>query len=61
MQNEFTKPTHILHVAVPLDLSDPHPKFDVVQDALRGVMFISRAAYERYICDAVLVSIEEVK
>ncbi len=53
-------PTHVLTVEVPLYLQDREAaRFDPVQDAMRVVLALSRAAAEGYVCDDVQVTLVE--
>ena len=53
-------PTHVLTVEVPLYLQDlDAARFDPVQDAMRVVLALSRAAAEGYVCDDVQVTLVE--
>lgn len=57
MTNERLPRTHTLRIDVPLHLDEklrPYD-YDVVQDAVRMSLAISRAAYEGHICDDVMV------
>lgn len=53
---ERAKPTHVLRVEVPLDLSERSVDFDAVSDALGTVLAISRAAMSGEICDEIIVN-----
>lgn len=44
------KPTHVLYVEVPVYLNEEYD-FDPVQDAIKAVLAISRAAFADAICD----------
>lgn len=61
--NEKSEPTHILHIEIPLKFVEPTLPFrpDVIQDAIQACLYISRIAYEGYICDDPQVNLETVK
>jgi hypothetical protein len=54
-------PTHVLRVAVPLDLTERSPDFDAIQDAINIVLLVSRGALRGEICNDISVDIEEVE
>ncbi len=57
---ERREPTHTLTVEVPLYLHDlDAARFDPVQDAMRVVLALSRAAAEGFVCDDVQVTLIE--
>ena len=53
-------PTHLLRVEVPLDLGVHSTQFDAVEDAVKLVLAVSRAAYDGEICDSPMVYLDVV-
>lgn len=59
MNRERLEPTHMLRIDIPLNMSDPPTEYDAVKQALDLALAISRAAYDKVICNDIQVTMHD--